>query len=63
MLYHQDPAMKAAETLALTGILATLAGWLPPIAALMSAVWYGWLIVDKMIKRWRQYRADKKAAG
>lgn len=32
-------------------ILASIAGWLPPIAALLSIIWYAWLIADKIIRR------------
>jgi uncharacterized membrane protein YesL len=34
-----DHAKHIVDTLSITGVVATLAGWLPAIAALFSLVW------------------------
>lgn len=36
------------DALSLTAIVTTLAGWLPPIAALLSIIWYLILIFEKV---------------
>lgn len=34
-----DHAKHIIDTLSITGVVATLAGWLPAIAALFSLIW------------------------
>lgn len=40
-----DTALTAAPHI---GVLATLAGWLPPIAALLSIIWIALQIVERL---------------
>ena len=53
MLVDQ-PIKVAADVASVGTVIATIAGWLPPIAALLSIVWlsmqiYGWIVN----KKWR----------
>lgn len=42
---------KVIDVLAGGTIVASIAGWLPPIAALLSILWYAWLFWDKIKRR------------
>ncbi len=45
-----DDVVAAANGLSLAAIISTLAGWLPPIAALGAIIWYTILIYDRITK-------------
>lgn len=61
---HANPLVWAASQIPPLGIvLATLAGTIPTIAALVAIFWYGILIWESnTVKRWRLARAHKKLA-
>ena len=43
----------AGDALSIAGVIATLAGWLPAVAALLSIVWTGIRIYEtKTVQRW-----------
>jgi hypothetical protein len=57
------PAVRiAGDTIAAAGIISTLVGLLPAIAAGFGIIWYCILIWDRLDK-WREERAKKKAGG
>jgi hypothetical protein len=51
-----EPVKSTADHLAFTGILLTLAQWLPSIAALMSIAWYAYRFYDA----WQKKRQGKQ---
>lgn len=43
------------------GAVATVAGWLPPIAALMSIIWIGFQFYHSApVERWRNRKKGKR---
>lgn len=52
----QSPAVRVpADTVALGSIVATIAGYLPYFAALMSGLYYAWLLYVSI----KQYKKSK----
>lgn len=43
-----DNVKHAIDWAAAGTILATIAGWLPPVAALFAIIWYSILIYDRV---------------
>ena len=54
-----EQAKLAVDGLSIVATLATIAGWLPPIAALLSIVWLSMQIYD-WIRKHLTYREQKK---
>lgn len=56
-LDHLDPVIRhAADTAAGAAILASLAAWAPPIAAVLGAAWYLIQMYSWAEKRWKAKR-------
>lgn len=51
-----DNVRHVIDGASFAAVIATIAGWLPPIAALMSIVWLGIQMVD----RWRYGPASRR---
>ena len=54
-----EHAKMAVDGLSLAAVIATMAAWLPPLAALASLVWtviriYETATVQRWLKRWRK---------
>lgn len=47
----QHPIQTAGEALAATSIVASIAGWLPPIAAAFGIAWYCVLLYDRFVTK------------
>ena len=50
---------RVGDVISVGAILGSLAGWLPPLAALAAIIWYSIEIyesatVQKIVKRWRK---------
>lgn len=57
MEQHVEQAKHVGDALSIAGVVATLAGWLPAIAALLSIIWSGIRIyetdtVQRLIKKY-----------
>lgn len=46
-----SPLTVPGEVLSASVIIASLAGWLPPIAALLGIVWYCVLLYDRFLRK------------
>jgi hypothetical protein len=58
-----DNVKHAADVLSLTTVLATLAAWLPPLAALVSIIWGVIRIYETdTVRGWRDRRKAHKCA-
>lgn len=59
----QFPINKAVDAVAVGSILGTMAGWLPAIAAAISAVYFGLQIYEsRTFTRWNEGRKARKKA-
>jgi hypothetical protein len=59
MTQNQDQLKHIGDALSVGTVLATIAGWLPAVAALVTIVWTGIRIwetrtVQNLVKRWRK---------
>ncbi len=53
MIQHSEQAKNVGDALSIAGVVATLAGWLPAVAAFLSIVWTLIRIWEtKTIQRW-----------
>jgi hypothetical protein len=47
----QNPVQTVVDVSAASVVLASLAGWLPPIAAMFGILWYCVLLYDRFLKK------------
>lgn len=53
MTEHQDTIKNIGDAISIGGVIATLAGWLPAFAALLSIVWTAIRIYEtKTVQKW-----------
>lgn len=45
---------NACDGLAACGVIATLAGWMPKIAAFMSAIWYAIRFYEWIVEKYKR---------
>lgn len=57
------PAQHVAEGTALATIGATLAGWLPPLAAAFAILWYLVLLYDRFVSGKDKQGRDQTSGG
>lgn len=57
---HLQTVVRAGDTISALAVLTTLAGFLPPIAALSAMLWYCVQIYEsKTVQAWLQARKQK----
>lgn len=44
---HLAPLKPIGEAVSIATVIGTIAGWLPPLAALAAILWYGVLFYDR----------------
>jgi hypothetical protein len=60
---HEQAVKHAVDALAALGVLGTLAGYLPAIAAFLGCVWYACQIYGFASDRWARRKYRKRRAG
>lgn len=55
---QQEHLKQIGDVLSLGTVIATLAAWLPPVAALLTVIWtairiYETATVQRLVKKWR----------
>ncbi len=50
---HSSTPRYAMDGLSFFGVVATMAGWLPPVAAMLSIIWLTIQISEWGIRKWK----------